>query len=453
TLGYNDAGQTTDGGGDLITTGDDEIHGNGGDDTIYAMAGNDLVYGGDGDDNIHGDNSPVTNTIGPMDDTLHGDAGNDFISGNSGEDLIFGGDDNDTIYGGADNDSVKGDAGNDTISGDSGEDLLSGGTGDDTIYGGTGDDRIGGGDGEDAIYVNDGTSSDHDTVDAGDGADTIYAGFGDHILGGQNAGTAGDGSASADNDVLDFTSAIPTGGSYTIDTVSDTASGGNGNGFDGTVRFYDSNGDETGKITFEDIETFVMCFTPGTMIKTRKGEVDVAKLRVGDKVLTRDNGFQAVRWVGAKTLDQDVLAAKEELRPVRISKGALGDNLPERDMLVSPQHRMLVGNAATELWFGSEEVLVAAKHLTCLAGVEVVGPEEVTYIHVMFDAHEIICGDGSWTESFQPGDQSLGSLDSEARSELFELFPELADGKAEAAYPAARQTLKAHEAPLIFVAE
>lgn len=56
---------------------------------------------------------------------------------------------------------------------------------------------------------------------------------------------------------------------------------------------------------------------------------------------------------------------------------------------------------------------------------------------------------GAWTESFQPGDQTLRGLDGAQHSDLLELFPELKTQKGQAAYPSARRSLKKHEAPLL----
>ena len=75
-----------------------------------------------------------------------------------------------------------------------------------------------------------------------------------------------------------------------------------------------------------------------------------------------------------------------------------------------------------------------------------VDPIGVTYIHVMFDQHEVILSDGAWTESFQPGDQTLGGFDKEQRDEIFKLFPSLKGEKGRRAYGSARQSLKAFEA-------
>ncbi|WP_254796945.1 Hint domain-containing protein [Sulfitobacter albidus] len=172
-------------------------------------------------------------------------------------------------------------------------------------------------------------------------------------------------------------------------------------------------------------------------------------MEVGDRVITRDNGMQVIRWVGKRDMPGEELAAKEHLRPVLIQQGALGNGLPERDMMVSPQHRVLVANDKTALYFEEREVLVAAKHLTDMEGIDVVEVSQTTYIHIMFDRHEVVLSDGTWTESFQPGDMSLAGVGDASREEILELFPELATQEGIDAYASARKSLKKHEAKLI----
>ena len=140
------------------------------------------------------------------------------------------------------------------------------------------------------------------------------------------------------------------------------------------------------------------------------------------------------------------MLADPKLKPVLIKKGALGNNLPERDMLVSPNHRMLIANENTQMLFDEREVLVAAKHLVGQPGVHQLDTLGTEYIHVMFERHQVILGDGAWTESFQPGDQTIGGFDAEQRDEIFKLFPSLANEKGRRAYASARQSLKAFEA-------
>ena len=91
---------------------------------------------------------------------------------------------------------------------------------------------------------------------------------------------------------------------------------------------------------------------------------------------------------------------------------------------------------------------MAAKHLTGMDGVEIVDVPDVTYLHVMFDQHEVILSDGAWTESFQPGDLTLGSMGDAQRAEILELFPELATARGKESYVSARRSLKKHEARL-----
>ena len=185
------------------------------------------------------------------------------------------------------------------------------------------------------------------------------------------------------------------------------------------------------------------------MIATPEGERRVEDLAVGDRVITRDNGIQAIRWLGKRSLAGAELKAAEHLQPILIREGALGNGLPERDMMVSPNHRVLVANDKTALYFEDREVLVAAKHLTGLAGVDAVETSSVTYIHFMFEQHEVVLSDGAWTESFQPGDQTLRGLDNAQRNEVYEIFPELKSEEGREAYSSARRSLKRHEARLL----
>ncbi|PQO24467.1 hypothetical protein C2I36_02180 [Rhodobacteraceae bacterium WD3A24] len=210
--------------------------------------------------------------------------------------------------------------------------------------------------------------------------------------------------------------------------------------------------DDSEPVTFQAVRMIVPCFTPGTLIDTSAGARPVEALRPGDRVLTRDGGFRPLAWTGACPVTAAEIAADPSLAPVRIAAGALGGGLPLRDMEVSPQHRMLFAGGRAELLFGAREVLVPAKHLVGRPGITRVAGRGVTYVHVMCDRHEILRADGAWSESFQPGDQSLAGLDAPQRAELLRLFPELARAQGRARYRAARPTLKRHEARVLVAA-
>jgi hypothetical protein len=182
------------------------------------------------------------------------------------------------------------------------------------------------------------------------------------------------------------------------------------------------------------------CFTPGTMITTQRGELPVELISADDKVVTRDNGIQTVRWVGKSQMFLHDFQVEPHLLPIFIQQGALGKNLPERDMMVSPNHRILVMNSRTAVQFAEREVLVAAKHLAA-QGVHTVQSSGTTYIHFMCDRHEVVLANGVWTETFHPDDTSLKGIGNAQRLEILELFPELKTKTGRASYGTARRTV------------
>lgn len=191
----------------------------------------------------------------------------------------------------------------------------------------------------------------------------------------------------------------------------------------------------------------VVCFTSGTLIDTDRGAVHVEDLRAGDMVRTMDSGFQAVRWVGARQIAASELAANPNLCPIRVHAGALGEGLPERDLLVSPQHRILLRSKIALRMFDSDEVLSAAKHLTVLDGIEIASDvRDVIYVHFLCDRHEIVFAEGTPTESLYTGAQALKSVSAAARAEILALFPELYDRAPDQRPLPARPLLRGREA-------
>ena len=190
----------------------------------------------------------------------------------------------------------------------------------------------------------------------------------------------------------------------------------------------------------------IACFTPGAKIATLRGETYVQNLVAGDKVVTRDNGVQDIRWIGRKKVDWRIMTAYPHLKPVLVRQGSLGNDLPERDLMISPNHRVLVANQRTALQFDEAEVLVAAKHLVGGLSVQSIDSIGTTYIHFMFDRHEVVLSDGIWTESFQPTDTSLKGFGNSQRAEIFEIFPDLQTSDGRAAFGPARATLTKEQA-------
>lgn len=182
---------------------------------------------------------------------------------------------------------------------------------------------------------------------------------------------------------------------------------------------------------------FVTCFTPGARIATPLGHTKVEHLKPGDRIQTRDKGAQTIRWISRATR-----RAKGTMAPVRIKAGALGKNTPERDLVVSPQHRMLVSSRIAERMFGIRDVFVPAVKLLALPGVERdTSMLFVTYIHLLLDSHEVIFAEGAPTESLLTGPMTSASIGEDALAELSDLFPDLI---VSAATPA-RATPKGHQ--------
>jgi len=410
-IGFDNQGLT----GDVYTN---IFSGGAGNDYMDVGAGNDIVHGDEGNDTVLAGAGDDSATGGEGNDAVYGGAGNDSAYGGDGDDLVDAGDGNDLAYGGAGADNVSGGAGNDLLDGGLGADSLYGGTGNDAIYGGDGNDLISGGAGNDLLT-------------GGTGSDTFAGGIGDTIVGG-----------AGDNDVLDLSGSTP----YRIlkDPNDHTS---------GVVQFLDAFGNVIGTLSYSGIDSGIACFTPGAMVETATGPREIETLQPGDLVLTRDRGLQPIRWIGNRTIPAAELQADPALHPILFHKGALGPNLPSHDMMVSRQHCMLAEGPRAALYFGEDEVFVRALHLAGQPGVVQTMVQEVTYLHLMFDHHEVILADGVWSESFLPAARNIGGLEDAARAELFKVFAEMPEAVQPEGYHAARQILKSHEARLLLSAD
>ncbi|MEY1555955.1 Hint domain-containing protein [Yoonia sp. R2331] len=434
-----------DTGNDNVSTGagNDTLSGGAGDDSFDAGAGNDTLDGGTGNDTLIGgdgdDTFSLTGTFG--DDTITGGeagevAGGDVIDASSQTDDLtvnFSGAEAGTISGGGSNanfaeiEQIITGSGDDQINGGAGNDNVSTGAGNDTLIGGAGEDTLIAGSGNDTLTVAEG-----DTASGDEGDDTfVVTDLAETTTGAINI----DGGAGSEStgDTLDINGlATETVAQIRANAVDDGTGSYSGSYTmtDGTV------------VTFSEIEN-IICFTPGTNIATPHGARDIADLRVGDMVVTRDHGLQPIRWIQRRTVP-----ALDRFAPVRIRPGVVTGL--ERDLVVSPQHRMLFQGYRAELLFGETEVLVAAKHLVDGVHVTQDESETVTYIHMMFDEHEVVYAEGAATESFHPGSIGLSAIHDAAREELFHLFPDL---RADVSIygDTARKCLKRHEADLLRV--
>lgn len=165
-------------------------------------------------------------------------------------------------------------------------------------------------------------------------------------------------------------------------------------------------------------------------IKTLQGERRAGDLRPGDRVLTRDNGYQSLRWSGRTPDGSPAVAA------IRIRKGVLGHGLPERVMLVAPEQRFVIGGARLRHLLGLAEATVTAAQLTRLKGVTALHHSPGTYVQILFDRHEVVMVEGVWTESLRLTPAVLARLPRATQDALLAAGPALTkDGSAPPARP------------------
>lgn len=184
----------------------------------------------------------------------------------------------------------------------------------------------------------------------------------------------------------------------------------------------------------------ILCFASGTAVETADGPVAVETLRPGQRVKTR-NGPKPLRWVGKIHTTRQGNHA-----PIVFEAGVFEG---QSRLEVSPQHRFPIRSTRSEMLFDAPEVLVAAKDL--INGQTVwrdTSGAPVTYVHLLFDTHELVWANGCWSESYHPGAVTLSALEERVRAEVFDLFPRLAQNPGSYG-PPVLPSLKAHEAMVL----
>ncbi len=230
---------------------------------------------------------------------------------------------------------------------------------------------------------------------------------------------------------------LPSGETVTLNSDGTLCFTGDGDEDTNTFSYTVSDADGNSDVGYIELTT-VPCFTAGTRIRTLAGPVAVEHLRPGDLVLTHSDGHQPVRWIGRSRF-----AATDRQAPICLEPGALGSHGRTE---LSPNHRIAVFGADAEICFGARGVLVRVGHL--VNGTTIRSRADgtpVEYVHLLFDRHQIICGDGLWSESYQPGTETLNAFSAAARADLRARMPGLCPGH----YPCALPSLRRYEARLL----
>lgn len=174
-----------------------------------------------------------------------------------------------------------------------------------------------------------------------------------------------------------------------------------------------------GSYQLDNIDTSgpgVICFAEGTRLATPDGERAVEDLAAGDLVLTVDGGPMPIIW--ASSSRHIWPGGSEQALPILIARGALTRDQPSRDLVVSPQHKVLLTRQMVSD-APKANVLAPAKGLTRLPGIrEMKGKRSVTYCHILLERHAILLSEGLPTESFYPGPTALAMLSPAQRMAL-----------------------------------
>jgi probable HAF family extracellular repeat protein len=138
----------------------------------------------------------------------------------------------------------------------------------------------------------------------------------------------------------------------------------------------------------------VACYCAGTLIATENGDAPVESLKIGDKLLTRSGASRPIKWIGQRGYRGRFIAGNKDVLPICIKAGALADNVPRRDLWISPHHAMLIDGLLIE---GRDLVngmsIVQAAHV-----------DKVSYFHVELETHDVIVAEGALSETYMDED-------------------------------------------------
>ena len=263
-------------------------------------------------------------------------------------------------------------------------------------------------------------------------ADISFASGAAWTIAGNTAGLAGGTTISgfAHADTIDLTDFAATSKNYVAGTGLVLSDGSQSVTLDITGTFKTSDfsiaGDGGSGTLIEDTTP---CYCPGTLIRTKGGEQKVETLQIGDEVMTAACVARPIKWIGRRSYGGRFVMGRKDILPVCIKAGALDDNVPARDLWISPHHAMYFSAGASKSSFGAAKqsrgipvaqqippppissllprndelagMLIEAKDL--VNGVSIVQAahvDKVEYFHIELDSHDVIVAEGALSETF-----------------------------------------------------
>jgi hypothetical protein len=175
------------------------------------------------------------------------------------------------------------------------------------------------------------------------------------------------------------------------------------------------------------VQVFAGGIVAGANVRTPCGPRRIELVRPGDLIVTRDNGLQPVRMVWMREITTTDMIVNSDLAPIRLKPRAIGPMMPQRDICVAPDHRILVpgyrlhGEEKTKCCF------IEARDLADASDAAYVdrSRDVVKYITLIFDTHQVFSCNGLPVESFLPTEGTVAALDVGLREDLIRRFPQL----------------------------
>ena len=131
----------------------------------------------------------------------------------------------------------------------------------------------------------------------------------------------------------------------------------------------------------------------GTHISTPAGESKIETLNIGETILTIVGDARVARpikWIRWRRIDLTKHRQPETVAPVCIQRDAFGDNLPHRDLHLSPDHAIFIDGK-----------LICVRQL--INGATIRWEHDrtsVDYFHVELESHAVVLAEGLPAESY-----------------------------------------------------
>lgn len=173
----------------------------------------------------------------------------------------------------------------------------------------------------------------------------------------------------------------------------------------------------------------------GTQVRTPCGPRRIENVRPGDLIVTRTNGLQAVRMVWRRSLSQDRMRANPERAPVRLKPRAVGPMMPQQDLVLAPEHPILIPGYRLSGVADTAGGLMAAGALAGTSDAAYVdrSMERARLFTLVFDTPQVFVANGLPVASVELSVEVMERLDDDLRQLVLQKFPQL--GREPAAYP------------------